>query len=1045
VAIVGCTDGNAACAFSQSGSFIVQALVPNPAVLASVSSGITEQGRDGTVTAALLSGDALPYIDNTINLLVAESLGAVTMDEVMRVLVPGGSAAIAADGQWKYHTKSWPSSMDQWTHYMHDPGNNAVANDSLIGPPRHLQWTDGPKWARHHDNVASLNAMVSEAGKLFYIMDEGSIANSLYPAKWRLVARDAFNGVVLWKRSLPEWIPNAWPLKGGPASLPRRLVAVGGEVYAPMGFNAPVSALDGSTGRTLRTYAGSENVEEIIVEGDQLFALITSKPLVAVPSAGMMIEAEGKKFGDKESRVTKTPMTQYFWKVAQDGDYWYGTSRTLKVYDLKRGSLVWERSGKVMPLSLAVDSAKCYFHDGERVVALDRSTGERVFSTAEVPVAKKDMMSYFAPTLVVKDGVLVFAGGENIGKAWMGWEKQNQGQDTMTAFSTEDGRTLWTAPHPYGGYNSPEDVLIARGLVWTADTAKGGAKGPWIGRDLHTGEVVQEIPPTVNARWFHHRCYRAKATENFMIPSRNGIEYIDLDRKEWIVNNWVRSGCLYGVMPANGLTYAAPHNCTCHSQSLLHGFNALAASAPTRGAAPIPAASRLQRGPAYAAIIPAPDVDGDWPLYRGRADRGGSTEQLVRPQVEEKWRTVLGGKLTQPVVHGDVLVVAQVDTHRLFAFSADSGKPLWQYTAGGRVNSSPTGHEGRILFGSADGTVTCLDARNGEQCWTFRAAANERQLVSYGQLESVWPVYGTVLVQDNSAWVTAGRSFFVDGGVRFYKLDVSTGKILAEKVFTSRDFVADQDLHARASMLEMPVAKPGILGRMDDNLFMNSQLMDQSGVRTTKPGDHIVAPFGFLDDTWFHRGFWVYGTDYDGGCGYAGNGKKKPSGKIMVHDDEAVYIFGREFDQYRWITEMEFRLYRTPRNWQTDRPTAGEKGKGKRKRHVRYPTEWQVKVPLHVRAMVKTADSLFVAGTVDNLDENTSVHLMHDPVVIENYAQQAALFEGEQGGVIKAIDPNTGEERASLDVDFAPAFDGISVAHGRLYAVGSKGELVCME
>jgi len=95
--------------------------------------------------------------------------------------------------------------------------------------------------------------------------------------------------------------------------------------------------------------------------------------------------------------------------------------------------------------------------------------------------------------------------------------------------------------------------------------------------------------------------------------------------------------------------------------------------------------------------------------------------------------------------------------------------------------------------------------------------------------------------------------------------------------------------------------------------------------------------------------------------------------------------------------------------------------------------------------MVKTADSLFVAGTVDNLDENTSVHLMHDPVVIENYAQQAALFEGEQGGVIKAINPNTGEERASLDVDFAPAFDGISVAHGRLYAVGSKGELVCME
>ena len=207
-------------------------------------------------------------------------------------------------------------------------------------------------------------------------------------------------------------------------------------------------------------------------------------------------------------------------------------------YILDKGRI----QAKVMSLSLALDGEKCYFHDGERVVALDRATGKKVFVTAEVPVAKDNLMSYFAPTLVVKDDVVVFAGGENMGRAWVGWEKDNQGQDSMTAFSTKNGKTLWSAPHPYGGYNSPEDVLIAQGLVWTADTAKNKDLGTWIGRDLHTGKVVKEIPPTVKTRWFHHRCYRAKATENFMMPSRNGIELIDLEKKEWLLNNWVRTG-----------------------------------------------------------------------------------------------------------------------------------------------------------------------------------------------------------------------------------------------------------------------------------------------------------------------------------------------------------------------------------------------------------------------------------------------------------------------------------------------------------------------
>ena len=39
-------------------------------------------------------GKLLPYVDNFVNLIVADDLGGVTMDEVQRVLVPHGVAII---------------------------------------------------------------------------------------------------------------------------------------------------------------------------------------------------------------------------------------------------------------------------------------------------------------------------------------------------------------------------------------------------------------------------------------------------------------------------------------------------------------------------------------------------------------------------------------------------------------------------------------------------------------------------------------------------------------------------------------------------------------------------------------------------------------------------------------------------------------------------------------------------------------------------------------------------------------------------------------
>jgi len=197
---VGCGDGALTVALRAGDGFLVHGLDTDAGNVQQARVRVDELKLHGKVTADTFDGRALPFIDNVVNLIVAESLGGVPMAEVRRVLVPAGVAYIGR----RKTVKPRPDNIDEWTHYLHDASNNAVAHDEVVGPPRHLQWQCGPRWRRHHDHLASVSAMVSAAGQVFYILDEGSRVSPQLPSDWKLIARDAFNGVLLWKRPLPD-------------------------------------------------------------------------------------------------------------------------------------------------------------------------------------------------------------------------------------------------------------------------------------------------------------------------------------------------------------------------------------------------------------------------------------------------------------------------------------------------------------------------------------------------------------------------------------------------------------------------------------------------------------------------------------------------------------------------------------------------------------------------------------------------------------------------------------------------------------------------
>ncbi|MCA9228102.1 MAG: PQQ-binding-like beta-propeller repeat protein, partial [Planctomycetales bacterium] len=745
--------------------------------------------------------------------------------------------------------------------------------------------------------MASMSALVSARGRIFYIMDEGSRVSIQLPPRWTLLARDAFNGTILWRQPIPEWQNHLWPLKSGPTQLARRLVAVDDRVFVTLGFHAPVTMIDARTGETRRVFEATAGTEELLVNNGLLLAQVNRGAMETDDYAPAL------NVGD-QGRVAR----EYAWNQKP---------REIMAIDIETGETLWSRETTMAPLTMTLDEQRAYFHDGQKVVCLDRKTGDQLW-TSEPAARRQTITMNFGPKLVVYKSVVLFAGGDR----------------TMKAFDSATGKHLWTAPHAQSGYQSPEDLLVANGLVWSAPTTRTQDSGIYSGLDPLTGEVKVEFPPAVDTYWFHHRCYIAKGTDRFIMPSRTGVEFVDTLTQKWDIHHWVRGGCLYGVMPANGLVYAPPHNCACYPEAKLYGFNALAAANEDRlPPAPedIDNESRLQRGPAYNEPLAPLDDEArlaDWPTYRHDNARSGSSPSEGPAALDAAWQTELGGRLSAVTVADGRLYVSQVDAHTLHALDAISGDKLWRFTAGGRIDSPPTIHQGRVLFGSADGYVYSLRATDGALVWRFRGAPTDRRLMAMEQLESVWPVHGSVLIEDGVASFIAGRSNFLDGGMRLIRLDAVSGQKLSETVLDDRDPDTGENLQTRLQVLQMPVGLSDILTSDGESIYLRSQMFDREGNRLkmgphsgqaerhggTQKGEgrHLFAPTGFLDDTWFHRSYWVYGRSFAGGHnGYYQAGRFTPSGRMLVFNDEYVFGFARKPQYYRWTTIMEHELFRS--------------------------------------------------------------------------------------------------------------------------------------
>jgi len=1062
------------------------------------------------------------------------------------------------------------------------------------------------------------------------------------------------------------------------------LVASAERVYTTLGLRAPVSEIDANTGRTIRTYEGTENTWELILTDGLLF--------VVKGSPRTQEEAQERLLYARKARAPGNPINTL----------WKGWDRKLIVFDTATGRLEWTASSRMLPGTLAADSNSVYFHNGQSIVSLDKKSGTERWTSQPVAAIdhRKGIPTGFMPSLAVSNNVVVFAGGSKYGQHMKGRT------DTMVGISTKDGKLLWEAPHYTSGYQSPQDLLVVDGTVISPFNTWLKPKDPKnnhvVGTDLLSGrEAFDSAPDVEDPVWFiHARCPPSKATRNYLLFSKEGVEFVDTKTRQWKIHNWVRGACLYGIMPANGLLYAPMHNCACSADTKLAGLNALAGTTMRSGAIIDVTRNTLTRGPAYGAEIAGDEQEGDWPTFRGNAARSGVTATGVPTGLRESWRAKIGGKLTGPVAAGGHVYVAGVDSHTLHALNDATGKEAWTFTADGRIDSPPTVHEGMVLFGGRDGSVYCLRAADGELVWRFRAVAVDRQLMAFGQPESVWPVHGSILIRKGHAWFVAGRSVFLDGGLQLYCLDPRTGEVLAHRTFTGE---SDDGRPLTGAEEKRMVGLPDILSASDGVIFMRAglirvggvsdeaaaasrriagtrlsrdvpdptrasvtfdtgrkrlalstqgrtnmwvhrdaapfaymdrpaaekwyaqaqfefagrqerqkiggitvydsvdgslpdfcleinhwpakrtvklhgngdhnphivkqadsaekiiirleveegagkggtalytgkyDLLDGKGMRTvgtydsgcpnsrvalfaktgagsgetvyassvqigaidgepiavfspapnTEPAEpkpaaapegytikkmllpantvaaygqgsdlrnripgevraHLFSSYGFLDDTWFHRSYWVYGSHCSHRHGYGKTGGPSPAGRVLVYDDENVYGFGREQKYFNWTTPMEYRLFAEAKE---SRPPLhsrnGAQAKGtKRKRGPRKTVVWQTEAPLLATGLVLAGEVLFAAGPPDVLDERLPDIRLEDSATAKAMQEQDAALAGTRGGILMALAKADGSVKQKYPIAAPPVFDGVIAANSRLYMVLKNGEVQCWQ
>ena len=712
--------------------------------------------------------DSLPYADRMIDVLIApdvndQTIAKLSFDEIVRVLRPEGKAIIgnwttSSDELSEQASRDWidesstnvkcdvidgdtgpsielvtaaASGAGDWSHWEHSPDNNPVSEDSIIKAPYMTQFMAKPYY------IAIPSITTAAAGRTFLAI--GHIAH--HRREWenmnRLIARNGYNGTVLWQRDLPE------------GYLVHRSAFVATKDTFYMIERDHALMLDPDTGDS----KGRLTIPGVF--GDWKWMAIDD---------GVLYMLAGKKDSGVETTKGDREFGGWSWADLSTGYYAkprvpWGFGNVLAAYDLDQKKVLWTHSEDEQPIdgrAMSLRDGRIYFYCPDKYLcAADSLTGNIVWTNDN-----KETLSLIeqpgqglTSTPGFRSACLAVATPHAL-------ILQGQTRMNVVAVSTSDGQQLWTKKKVT---NNPNAIYVDDKVILGV-----GEGGSHVAIDPISGEVLE------NLGFQKRACTRLTAcSDSFFVRGEGTLRY-DRDAKKIIVDGAARPACNDGALPANGLLYVGPWQCDCNLS--LIGRIAKCSAGDFRFDHKASDEERLVTAENVNVSEAFEVSENDWPTYRGNIDRSSSTRVMLSNTIEQKWRFRPESDYapTPAIAAGGLIFISGLDG-KTRAIKAANGKQIWQHKTPAAIRSSATVADRRLFVGSGDGRVYSLDAASGRELWRFRAAPVERLIPVYGSLASTWPVNSGVTVKDGIAYCAAGM---IDhDGTYVYALDAETGRL----------------------------------------------------------------------------------------------------------------------------------------------------------------------------------------------------------------------------------------------------------------------------
>jgi outer membrane protein assembly factor BamB len=698
----------------------------------------------------------LPHADNTLDLVVSnrpDLLDSLKVNEVLRAMRPEGVAILGGKnsaealrawasgvdgaklwsdsyGDWVQFSKPVPSGLGEWSHWEKSPDNNPVSEDTHIKAPYMTQFMAKPWY------IGMPAVTTAAGGRTFLAMGHIAHHEREWEALNRLIARNGYNGTVLWERKLPE------------DYLVHRSAFVATKDIFYMINGDHLLMLDAKTGEE----KGEIRINDF--PGDWKWIAIKNGVLYALagkPGDGVELVKGKRAFGG------------WSWADLSKGYYGrripHGFGDVVVAFDIESRNVLWKHKEKSL-----IDSRGLAIRDGQFFLycpdqhfrALDYITGEVRWTTNDKETLK--LIERPGRGLISTPGwrtqTMVVATPESL-------VIQGQTRMNVIGLSTADGSLLWQKPKVT---NNPNAIYIDNKVILGI-----GERGSHLVIDPKTGDVEDDL------KFFKRACTRLTASTDSLFVRGEGMARFDRASKTLQIDGAVRPACNDGVIPAHGLIYLGPWACDCNLS--LIGNVARCSAGDFRFDYKAKNRERLEVSENADSVKAFEIDDRDWATYRGNLNRSASTTVPVRQAKRLRWHYKPNRAFvpTELSAAGGLVFLAGEDG-KVRAIDGVTGDQRWSFQTAGPVKYPPTLSEDRAYAGSADGFAYCLEAATGRLLWRFRAAPIERHVMIYGSLSSTWPVNTGVLVHDGVAYFGAG---IVDhDGTYIYAVDARTGNMI---------------------------------------------------------------------------------------------------------------------------------------------------------------------------------------------------------------------------------------------------------------------------